>query len=115
MRRTLCLLAALPLATLSVASLPAQQSTESKWDVAKNLGFDRTLDFQTSEGTWMSVDVSPDGRWVAFDMLDDIYKVAMTGGAAERMTSGRAWYHIPRRSPSGNAIAFVSDRDGADN
>src|SRR5687767_10774237 len=115
MRRTLCLLAALPLATLSVASLPAQQSTESKWDVAKNLGFDRTLDFQTSEGTWMSVDVSPDGRWVAFDMLGDIYKVAITGGAAERLTSGPAWDHIPRWSPSGNAIAFVSDRDGADN
>lgn len=62
MRRIPCMLAALPLVALSVASLPAQQSTESKdkWDVAKNLGFDRTLDFQTSEGTWMSVDVSPD-------------------------------------------------------
>ena len=86
-----------------------------KWDVNRSLGFDRTLELQTSEGTWISVDVSPDGRWVAFDLLGDIYRIPIQGGAAERLTSGAAWDHLPRWSPSGNAIAFVSDRDGADN
>jgi Tol biopolymer transport system component/imidazolonepropionase-like amidohydrolase len=47
--------------------------------------------------------------------LGDIYRVPMRGGIAQRLTSGAAWDHIPRWSPSGNAIAFVSDRDGADN
>src|SRR5687767_1542092 len=95
------------------ASTVASQTTDTKWDVSKDLGFDRTLDFTTSEGTWMSVDVSPDGKWVAFDLLGDIYKLPVIGGAAERLTSGPAWDHIPRWSPNGRAIAFVSDRSGA--
>ena len=33
----------------------------------------RSIEFETSEGTWMSVDVSPDGRTLVFDLLGDIY------------------------------------------
>ncbi|HEU4747653.1 MAG TPA: amidohydrolase family protein [Gemmatimonadaceae bacterium] len=116
MRKAIGILAALSL-TMPGAALSGQQPAASadKWDVNKSLGFDRTLDLEASDGTWMSVDVSPDGRWVAFDLLGDIYRVPIQGGNAERLTSGAAWDHLPRWSPSGNAIAFVSDRDGADN
>ncbi len=93
----------------------AQQTDPVKWDVSKDLGFDRPLDFTTTEGTWMSVDVSPDGRTVAFDLLGDIYRIPIEGGNAQRLTSGPAWDQIPRWSPNGRAIAFVSDRNGADN
>jgi Tol biopolymer transport system component/imidazolonepropionase-like amidohydrolase len=115
MRILSCLIAATFLLAVPSSPISAQQASSDKWDVNKSLGFDRTLDLTTSEGTWMSVDVSPDGRWIAFDILGDIYKVAIQGGTAERLTSGAAWDHLPRWSPSGNAIAFVSDRDGADN
>src|SRR5688500_511943 len=108
------------LAFLSLIAVPStvvigQGAASDKWDVNTSLGFDRTLELQTSEGTWISVDVSPDGRWLAFDLLGDIYKVPIQGGNADRLTTGAAWDHLPRWSPSGNAIAFVSDRDGADN
>jgi len=118
MRTAFHLLAALSVASAPFSALSAQQSpagSADKWDVNKSLGYDRTLDLQTSEGTWMSVDVSPDGRWIAFDLLGDLYRIPIAGGTAERLTSGAAWDHLPRWSPSGNAIAFVSDKDGADN
>ena len=105
----------LAMSAFGAASAQSAGSSSDKWDVNKSLGFDRTLDLQASEGTWMSVDVSPDGRWIAFDLLGDIYRIPIQGGNAERLTSGAAWDHLPRWSPSGRAIAFVSDRDGADN
>ena len=35
----------------------------------------RTVSFRATEGSWMSLDVSPDGQTVAFDLLGDIYTV----------------------------------------
>ncbi len=36
----------------------------------------------------MSLDVSPDGKTIAFDFLGDIYLMPITGGAANQFTSG---------------------------
>ena len=87
---------------------------QSEWDVTKPRGETRPLDFTTKEGTWMSVDVSPDGRWVAFDLLGHIYRVSVEGGEAECLTqdSGIAINSQPRYSPDGETLAFVSDRAG---
>jgi Tol biopolymer transport system component len=74
---------------------------------------ERTIEFTTQEGTWMSVDVSPDGQTLAFDMLGDIYTMPITGGTAKRLTPvGLAVARNPRISPDGKLIAFVTDTDG---
>ena len=56
------------------------------WDVTKARGHTREIDLTTNEGTWMSVDISPDGQWVAFDLLGQIYRVRSQGGQAECLT-----------------------------
>ena len=75
----------------------------------------RPVSFSVSEGTWMSVDVSPDGRTLVFDLLGDIYTLPIEGGRARRITDGRAYDTQPRWAPDGTAIAFASDRSGSDN
>ncbi|HEX9728788.1 MAG TPA: amidohydrolase family protein [Gemmatimonadales bacterium] len=75
----------------------------------------RSAKFTATEGTWMSLDVSPDGRTIVFDLLGDLYTVPMTGGKATRITEGLAYDAQPRFSPDGETIVFVSDRSGGDN
>ncbi len=75
----------------------------------------RTIKISTDEGTWISVDVSPDGKTVLFDLLGDLYTVPITGGTATPLTSGIAFDGQPRYSPDGTKVLFVSDRSGGDN
>lgn len=75
----------------------------------------RNLKFTTGEGSWMSVDLSPDGRTIVFDLLGDLYTLPIAGGTATRITSGAGWDQQPRFSPDGRQIVFVSDRSGSKN
>jgi Tol biopolymer transport system component len=74
----------------------------------------RTVKFTTDEGTWLSIDVSPDGQKLVFDMAGDIYTLPIAGGKATRLTEGLPFDVQPRWSPDGRQIVFVSDKDGSD-
>ncbi len=91
------------------------QETDEAWDVTAAHGPTKTVAFTTTEGTWMNLDVSPDGQHIVFDLLGDLYTLPISGGKATRLTSGPAFDVQPRFSPDGARIAFTSDRSGADN
>jgi Tol biopolymer transport system component len=90
-----------------------KKETKKKKDLPLETG--RTVQIQSTEGTWMSLDVSPDGKTIAFDFLGDIYLMPITGGKAEAFTSGLAFDSHPKFSPDGKNLLFISDRSGADN
>ena len=112
----LCLL--LAVAGSAVAQTPAESDSAAAAAVkSKSLPLitTRTLSFTTDEATWLSIDVSPDGERLLFDLLGDLYTLPVEGGEATRVTSGQAYDMQPRFSPDGSRIAFVSDRNGSEN
>ncbi|HET9406412.1 MAG TPA: amidohydrolase family protein [Candidatus Sulfotelmatobacter sp.] len=75
----------------------------------------RKIEFTTQEGTWLSLDVSPDGQTIVFDLVGDIYTVPIAGGEAKKVSSGMAFNNQPHFSPDGKKIAYVSDAGGSEN
>ena len=73
------------------------------------------LEFTTNEGTWMSLDASPNGRTLVFELLGDVYSIAVSGGRAQPLLTGRAFQSQPRFSPDGSQLTFISDESGSDN
>lgn len=110
-------LAALSLGMIAAVPLKAQdKADDAKWDINAPPGLTiREVPISVDEGTWMNVDVSPDGKSVAFDLLGDIYTMPISGGAPVRIAEGLAYETQPRFSADGKRIAFTSDRGGGDN
>jgi Tol biopolymer transport system component len=92
-----------------------EEKDDEKWDVNEPHGPASTVEIDVTEGTWMSLDVSPDGSTIVFDLLGDLYTVPIGGGEATSLTEGLAWDMQPAYSPDGTSIAFTSDRGGGDN
>jgi Tol biopolymer transport system component len=128
LRQLTCLCA--PLLTIFLASFaslpsalaarqPKDTTAEKKPDKKKEeplpLKPARKVEFTTTEGTWLSLDVSADGKTIIFDLVGDLYTIPFTGGEAKKLTSGWGFNSQPRYSPDGKKIAFISDRGGAEN
>lgn len=109
----------------SVQSLAQEPKKEEKADTVKKekpkkkkdlpLEAARTIPIKTNEGTWMSLDVSPDGKTIVFDFLGDIFTMPISGGKPVAFTKGMAFDSNPRFSPDGTKISFISDRSGGEN
>jgi Tol biopolymer transport system component len=118
--KALALLAA-PLLSLSLlhaqqGSPQAQQqgSVHEEGDVLP-LTPARHLRFDEHEATWASLDVSPDGQTIIFELLGDLYQLPIHGGEARCIVCGLPFDSQPTYSPDGSSIAFISDRSGNDN
>ena len=108
--------AVLPLAATTPAL--AQEGTaapDSLATAALPLEPTREIRFTTNEGSWISVDISPDGTTLVFDLLGDLYTLPAEGGTATPLLTGPAFESQPRYSPDGSEIVFVSDRSGGQN
>ncbi len=92
-----------------------RDSTPTSNVEAREIATMRQVSFATTEGTWMALDVSPDGRMIVFDLLGDLYLMPIEGGDAVPLTSGQAWDQSPRFSPDGQEVFFISDRVGRKN
>jgi imidazolonepropionase-like amidohydrolase/Tol biopolymer transport system component len=98
------------------AQPPQRDSARAKNPVQDGLPLEpsRTLEFTTDVGSWISADVSPDGRTIVFDLLGDLYTIPIAGGRATPLTQGMAVDAQPRFSPDGTRIVFTSDRNGGE-
>lgn len=90
-----------------------KEKSEKKKDLPLEVG--RKISIKTNEGTWMSLDISPDGKTIAFDFLGDIFTIPITGGKPTQFTKGMSFDSHPKFSPDGSKILFVSDRSGGEN
>lgn len=93
----------------------AADAPKKKWDVNSPPGESKTAKLDINSGTWMSVDVSPDGQQIIFDVLGDLYLMPIAGGEAKALTHSMAWEMQARFSPDGKQIAYMSDAGGGDN
>jgi imidazolonepropionase-like amidohydrolase/Tol biopolymer transport system component len=94
---------------------PTEKAKTEKWSVNNPQGEFTTAKIDVRQGTWMNVDISPDGETLVFDLLGDIYTLPIEGGEATALMTDIAWQMQPRFSPDGQHIAFTSDEDGGDN
>ena len=92
-----------------------EDDSDDQLDTGLPLDVDRLVSLDMTEGSWISLDVSPDGDTIVFDFLGDLFTIPITGGDATQLTSGMAFDVQPRFSPDGSRIVYTSDADGGQN
>jgi len=113
-RAGVALLVAWSIGTPLAAQLPASEDAVELLQEGLPLAPTRTLSETFTEGSWISLDISPDASTIVFDLLGDLYTMPLEGGAAVPLTQGMAFDGQPRFSPDGQSVVFVSDRSGGD-
>jgi hypothetical protein len=78
-------------ATAPDSSSADSTAKDTPWNVEDEHGPSQTISFTTDEGTWLSLDVHPDGKQIVFSLLGDLYLMPVSGGKARRITSGSAY------------------------
>jgi hypothetical protein len=58
----------------------------------------RTIRLTTDEGTWMSLDISPNGQSLVFDLAGDLYTSTGSPGTFSATTWNRAFRATPCRT-----------------
>ena len=74
----------------------------------------RDIEFDVSEGTWMSLDVSPDGKAIVFELLGDLYAMDITGGRAWLIAGGLPFDSQPTYSPNGSMHNRIRTKQNTD-
>jgi len=94
-----------------------EQGEGASLEFMRPKGEARTIEFDVDEATQLSLDISPDGKWLVMDLLGHVWRLSAEGGEAVSLTqgSGIALNFHPVYSPDGSKIAFVSDRSGQNN
>lgn len=111
----LCLLATALLTYAQNDSTSDTTKTEKKEKKDLPLEPSRTFDFDLTEGSWIALDVSPNGETIVFDFLGDLYTMSISGGSAKQLTEGMAFDSQPRFSPDGKQVIYISDTSGGEN
>lgn len=109
----LCLCFSLPAMAFQDAEEPSDSTKKEKKALPLESG--RTFSFDLTEGSWIALDVSPDGQTIVFDFLGDLYTMPITGGDASQLTSGFPFDSQPRFSPDGKQVVYISDESGGEN
>ena len=98
---------------LGACSTPKDSMAETEKGLP--LKVERSFTISTNEGTFMDLDLSPDGTHLAFTLLGNIFTVPTQGGKAVQLTQGISWDRQPKWSPDGKTLAYISDGTGTGN